>query len=107
MCARLPTPERQLLSSELELLEELRRRIAESDGLVKQLGQRDLRVDRVRTIPGLGAFCSVLVVQEIGDIRRFLGPEKLRNSVPLGEPEGGPSFSVRVLRKDRGSEVQR
>ncbi len=52
----LPTAERQLLDGELELLEQLRLRIAESDGLVKQLGEGDRRVAWVRTIPGFGPF---------------------------------------------------
>jgi len=68
----LPPGERQLLDRELALFDALRGRIAESDGVV-----RSLSVRRVRTIPGLGRFFSVLVANEIGDIRRFAMPEKL------------------------------
>src|SRR5262249_48321205 len=69
--------ERQLLDSELALFDAVQERIAESDRTVQCLGKGDLRVRRVRTIPGIGRFFSVLVVHEIGDIRRFATPEKL------------------------------
>jgi transposase len=98
----LPATERQLLNSELELLEVLRLRIAESDVLVKQLAQGDSRVEWIRTIPGFGAFFSVLVVQEIGDVHRFAGPEKLHaytGLVPSVYASGGKVFHGRLTKQ--------
>jgi transposase len=74
----LPAPERRLLNSELALFDALRERIAESDADVRRLAIGDRRVRWARTIPGLGRFFAVLVVHEIGDIRRF---PPLRSSV--------------------------
>lgn len=98
----LPAPEQQLLHSELELLEVLRLRIAESDALVKQLAEGDPGVDGIRTIPGFGPFFSVLVAQEIGDIRRFAGPEKLcayTGLVPSVYASGGKVFHGRLTKQ--------
>ena len=56
----------------------------------------------VRTIPGLGAFVSVLVVSEIGDIRRFLGPDKLcsyAGLVPSVYASGGKVFHGRLTKQ--------
>src|SRR5262245_31300896 len=73
----LPLGQRQLLNSELALFDALRERVAESDAHVRRLAAGDPRVRWVRTIPGLGRFFAVLVVHEIGDIRRFATAEKL------------------------------
>lgn len=73
----LPAAERELLDAELALLGALRERIARSDTLVRGLSGTDERVRRVQTIPGIGRFLAVLVVHEIGDVRRFPSPAKL------------------------------
>lgn len=98
----LPAMERQLLDSELELLDVLRLRIAESDALVKQLAQGDARVDWVRSVPGFGPFFSVLAVREVGDIHRFGGPEKLHaytGLVPSVYASGGKVFHGRLTKQ--------
>lgn len=98
----LPAEERQLLDSELELLEELRRRIAQSNALVKQLAGGEARVAWVQSIPGFGPFLSVLVVIEIGDIARFAGPEKLcayAGLVPSVYASGGKVFHGRLIKQ--------
>jgi transposase len=94
--------ERQLLDRELALLDAIQERIAESDRTVHQLGKGDLRVRRVRTIPGLGRFFSVLVVHEIGDVRRFATPEKLcayAGLVPSVYASGGKVFHGRLTKQ--------
>jgi transposase len=98
----LPEVERQLLTSELALLAALQERIAESDGLIRQLAADDPRVRRVRTIPGMGRFFSVLVVHEIGDIHRFRTPEKLcayAGIVPSVHASGGKVFHGRLTKQ--------
>src|SRR5262249_22639588 len=97
--------ERHLLDSELALLDSLQQRIAESDRTVHDLSKRDPRVRRVRTIPGMGRFFSVLVVHEIGAIRRFVTPEKLCAYAGLGPSVAasggtGPAPHFRVLADD-------
>jgi transposase len=98
----LPPGERQLLDRELALFDALRGRIAESDGVVRSLSAGDLHVRRVRTIPGLGRFFSVLVVNELGDIRRFATPEKLcayAGLVPSVYASGGKVFHGRLTKQ--------
>jgi transposase len=94
--------ERRLLDSELALLEALRQRIAESEGSIRRLSVGDVRVRRIRTIPGMGRFFSVLVVHEIGDIRRFSAPEKLcayAGLVPSVYASGGKVFHGRLTKQ--------
>jgi transposase len=98
----LPAGERQLLSSELALFDALRERIAESDAHVRRLAAGDQQVRRARTIPGLGKFFAVLVVHEIGDIRRFATPEKLcgyAGLVPSVHASGGKVFHGRLTKQ--------
>lgn len=98
----LPAPERQLLDAELALLGALRQRIAESDALIRHLSGADERVRRVQTIPGLGRFLSVLVVSEIGEIRRFASPAKLcayAGLVPSVHASGGRVFYGRLTKQ--------
>ena len=62
----------------------------------------DLHVRRVSTIPGLGRFFSVLVANEIGDIRRFATPEKLcayAGLVPSVYASGGKVFHGRLTKQ--------
>jgi transposase len=98
----LPEVERQLLNGELSLFEAVQTRIAESDGLIRTLATGDPRVRWVRTIPGLGRFFAVLVVHEIGNIRRFPTPEKLSayaGLVPSVHASGGKIFHGRLTKQ--------
>ena len=94
--------ERQLLDSELALLDALRHRIAESENLVRSLARDDPRSRWLRTIPGLGRFFAVLVLYEIGEIRRFPSPEKLcgyAGLVPSVHASGGKVFHGRLTKQ--------
>jgi transposase len=98
----LPPGQRQLLDSELALFDALRERVAESDAHVRRLAAGDPRVRWVRTIPGLGRFFAVLVVHEIGEIRRFATPEKLcgyAGLVPSVHASGGKVFHGRLTKQ--------
>jgi transposase len=98
----LASVERRLLDSELALLDAIQERITESDRTVHDLSKGDIRVRRVRTIPGMGRFFSVLVVHEIGDVRRFATPEKLcayAGLVPSVHASGGKVFHGRLTKQ--------
>ena len=63
-----------------------------------------VRVRWVRTIPGFGRFFSVLVVHEIGTIRRFSTPEKLSayaGLVPSVHASGGQVFHGRLTKQGK------
>jgi transposase len=99
--AVLPGQDNQLLAAELELLEILKRKISESNGMVKELARGDKRVKLLRNIPGLGPFFSVLVVKEIDDISRFRDEKKLcayAGLVPSTYASGGKVFHGRITK---------
>jgi len=91
----------QLLTSELELLEVLKQKISESNGMVKELARGDKWVKLLRSIPGLGPFFSVLVAKEIDDITRFRDEKKLcayAGLVPSTYASGGKVFHGRITK---------
>ncbi len=97
----LPGRDNQLLASELELLEVLKRKICQSNGVVKELANSDNRVRLLRSIPGLGPFFSVLVAKEIDDISRFRDAKKLcayAGLVPSTYASGGKVFHGRITK---------
>jgi len=99
--AVLPGQDNQLLASELELLEVLKRKISESNGTVKELARGDKRVKLLRSIPGLGPFFSVLVAKEIDDITRFRDEKKLcayAGLVPSTYASGGKVFHGKITK---------
>jgi len=98
----LPDVERRLLNAELALFAAVQARIAESDGQVRMLAAGDSRVRWVRSIPGLGRFFAVLMVHEIGDIRRFPTAAKLSayaGLVPSVHASGGKVFHGRLTKQ--------
>jgi len=99
--AVLPGQDNQLLASELELLEVLKRKISESNGTVKELARGDRRVKLLRSIPGLGPFFSVLVAKEIDDVTRFRDEKKLSayaGLVPSTYASGGKVFHGKITK---------
>lgn len=97
----LPGHDNQLLASELELLEILKRKISESNGLVKELARGDKRVKLLRSVPGLGPFFSVLVANEIDDVTRFRDEKKLcayAGLVPSTYASGGKVFHGKITK---------
>jgi len=97
----LPGQDNQLLASELELLQVLKRKISESNGIVKELARGDKKVKLLRSIPGLGPFFSVLVAKEIDDISRFRDEKKLcayAGLVPSTYASGGKVFHGRITK---------
>jgi len=99
--AVLPGQDNQLLTSEIGLLEVLRHKIAESDGMVKELAKSDTSVQLLRSIPGIGPFFSVLVAKEIDDIGRFNHEKKLcayAGLVPSTYASGGKVFHGRIIK---------
>jgi transposase len=99
--AALPGQDKRLLASELELLELLKHKISQSNGIVKELAKGDRRVKLLRSIPGLGPFFSVLVAKEIDDIGRFSHEKKLCayvGLVPSTYASGGRVFHGRIIK---------
>jgi transposase len=97
----LPGEDNRLLACELELLKLLRERISQSNGVVKDIAKKDGRARRLKSIPGIGPFFSVLILYEIDDISRFRDEKKLcsyAGLVPLTHASGGKVFHGRITR---------
>jgi transposase len=98
----LPGEDNWLLASELELLEMLKRKICQSDGIVKELAKENRKVRLLRSIPGIGPFFSVLIAYEIDDISRFKDEKKLCayvGLVPSTHASGGKVFHGRITKQ--------
>lgn len=75
--APLSKTDKKILAQELALLNELETRISQSNSLIAELAEGNEDVARLRSIPGLGPFFSVLVNFEIDGIKRFPSAKKL------------------------------
>lgn len=98
----LPGEDSRLLASELELLELLERKIAESNTAVKDMAKGDEQVRLLRSIPGIGPFFSVLIAKEIDDIGQFRDEKKLcsyAGLVPSTYASGGMVFHGRITKR--------
>lgn len=73
---RLPSPDGEILSEDLALLDVVRERISSSEGLIRSLSRGDQAVRWLKSMPGIGDFFSVLIRYEVGDISRFRSPSK-------------------------------
>jgi transposase len=80
----------------------LKRKISKSNGMVKELARSDKRrVKLLRNVPGVGSFFSVLMAEEINDIRRLMDERKLCAYVGLVSStyaSGGKIFYGRIAK---------
>lgn len=98
----LPEIPRKLLDQELKLLLELKERIKENNWLIEELARGNGKVKRLISIPGIGRFFAVLILSEIGDIKRFRNPNKLAayvGLVPSTYASGGKVFHGRIIKQ--------
>jgi len=79
----LSSPDNKLLREQLILLDNLNERISKSDYLIELLSQRHPYVERLKTIPGIGKFFSVLIAYEIDDIKRFSTEKKFAGYIGI------------------------
>jgi transposase len=65
------------LTNYLALIEDIERRIVAATKEIKQQLKPDPRAELLMTIPGIGHLTAYLLLNEIGDIKRFPAPGKL------------------------------
>jgi transposase len=68
---RLPSSALQVLSGNLQLLDQLRRMIAQVTAELRRQLQTSDAGERLRSIPGIGWVLGYTILAEIGDINRF------------------------------------
>ena len=86
----------------MALLEQLSKRIDQAEDWIDRAAEKDVRVRRLMTMPGLGQFLAMLVVAEIDDVRRFATPQKLHayaGLIPSTRSSGGKTFHGRITRE--------
>jgi transposase len=99
--APLPEHDRFILDSELSLLEHLRGQIQQADRWLVGVGQKDVRVKRLMTIPGIGKAFALLILSEIDAVQRFRTDKKLHayaGLVPSTYASGGRTFHGRIIK---------
>lgn len=79
----LPTVAQSALRTYLELMDQFTLRILEQDQAVKQFTRKDVRAKWLMTIPGIGSYSAMLLLAEIGEIRRFRDKQALSNYAGL------------------------
>lgn len=98
----LPPLERQLLDSQLELLEELKSKIRATEVILEKLQINDEIVERLKSIPGIGKFFAMLIRHEIDRIDRFDDSNKLASYaglVPSTYSSGGRTYHRRITKQ--------
>jgi len=94
--------EKILLHEQLNVYEVIEERIKLSDKLIEDIASKDERVARLRSIPGIGKFFSVLILYEIDNVARFTEPRKLfsyAGLVPSLYSSGEKSYNGKLTRE--------
>jgi len=97
----LKQPDQDILNDLLDLEENLKKKIQQSDRRIKEIYQSDEECQLLKSIPGIGHFFSVLIKTEIGDISRFKTSDKLcsyAGLVPSSYGSGGRVYHGRITK---------
>lgn len=81
--APLSPTARMAVTTYLGLIDEFTVQIQKQDQTVRQFTRSDGRAKWLMTIPGIGAYSAMLLLSEIGDIRRFADKRALTNYAGL------------------------
>ena len=79
----LPSTAAKAVSTYVKLIDEFNLQIEEQDRAVQEFVRRDGRARWLMTIPGIGAYSAMLLLAEIGEIRRFANKRGLSNYAGL------------------------
>lgn len=99
---------RQVVATYLALVDELDGRIAEQDRRLAGLAASDERARWLQTIPGIGPYSAMVILAEVGDVRRFSSKRALASYaglVPWVRKSAGKSRYGSITRA--GSETLR
>ncbi len=73
----LPPYSRRSVLEQLEMVDRLETQIADCEEIVKEMLRPSLERDLLDTLPCVGEILSAVLALEIGDVRRFAGPDRL------------------------------
>jgi len=79
----LPPTDKQILQSNLQILEALTAEIQNADIQIAKDAVNEEQAKLLMTMPGVDYYAAMILLSEIGDVKRFASPEKLASWVGL------------------------
>jgi transposase len=79
----LPSIDKQILQSNLQILETLTAEIRNADIQIAKDAVNEEQAKLLMTMPGVDYYAAMILLSEIGDVKRFASPEKLVSWVGL------------------------
>jgi transposase len=80
---QLPTPDHQILQSNLQILETLNAELQNADIQIAKDAATEDQAKLLMSMPGVDYYAAMILLSEIGDVKRFASPEKLASWVGL------------------------
>lgn len=80
---QLPTPDQQILHSSLQVLDTLSEQAQSMDIQIAKDAVTEDQAKLLMTMPGVDYYAAMILLSEIGDVKRFASPEKLVSWVGL------------------------
>jgi transposase len=91
--------DRRVFESNMRLVEHLSQEISVSNGMVKEIYEKDKDARLLSTVPGIGITLAVLISTEIDGIERFGSPSRLcsyAGLVPSTHSSGGKTYHGKI-----------
>ena len=99
---QLPTPDQQILQSNLHVVETLTEQIREMDIQIAKDATSEEKAKLLMTMPGVDYYAAMVLLSEIGDVHRFSSDEKLVSWVglaPQTHQSGDSNWTGHITRK--------
>ncbi len=99
---QLPTPDREILQSSLQVVETLNEQIRSMDIQVAKDATTEEKAKLLMSMPGVDYYAAMVLLSEIGDVHRFSSDEKLVSWVGLApqvHQPGGAQWTGHISRK--------
>ncbi|NPV54700.1 MAG: IS110 family transposase [Firmicutes bacterium] len=98
----LPYPDDAIFREDLVLLHEVTSRIGNTESLLEEIARKDPVVFRLRSIPGIGKYFSILIRYEVEDMSRFPTPKKFASYaglIPSTHSSGERTYHGRITKQ--------
>jgi len=99
---QLPVPDQQILQSNLQVLETLNAEVRNADIQIARDATSEEQAKLLMTMPGVDYYAAMVLLSEIGDVKRFSSDEKLVSWVglaPQTHQSGETHWTGHITRK--------
>jgi len=99
---QLPTPDHEILQSNLQIIETLNQQIRIMDIQIAKDAVTEDQAKLLMTMPGVDYYAAMVLLSEIGDVKRFSSDEKLVSWIGLApqvHQSGETSWTGHITRK--------